>query len=219
MLKKMLENKKIFGNKKIQLALFLFIVAVGVYYPVSKIIRFEFPFSPPAVFRFQATLYDPYDIFRGRYVALAPTRQTVIASDMEWYKYNESKVYAVLEEDEDGLAKVVDLVKKPEPGKPAVRVESAFPHGRWGGRGLTDKTEEDVANKYTVNFPFDRFYMNEKLAPEAEVAVNKAVREGGEGCVIVVKVYADGNFAITDLEIGGVPIREFLKKERGEEKR
>lgn len=217
MLKKMLENKKIFGNKKILLALFLFVVAVGVYYPVSKIIRFEFPLSPPAVFRFQATLYDPYDPFRGRYVALSPVRQTVIARDMKWYKYGESTVYAVLEDDENGLAKVVGLVKKPKPGKPAVRLESAVPHGRWLNPGSAiDEAEKDIANTYTAHFPFDRFYMNEKLAPEAEVAVNKAVSEGGDGCVIVVKVYADGNFAITDLEIGGVPIRDFLKKERGE---
>lgn len=216
MLKRMLENKKIFGNKKILLALFLFLVAVGVYYPVSKIIRFEFPLSPPAVFRFRATLYDPYDPFRGRYVALSPMAQTVIAGGMKWYKYDESDVYAVLEEDEEGLAKVVDLVKKPKPGKPAIRAKSAVPHGRWLNPGSAiEKTEKDIASTYTVNFQFDRFYMNEKLAPKAEAAVNKAVREGGDGCVIVVKVYADGNFAITDLEIGGVPIRDFLKKERG----
>lgn len=55
--------------------------------------------------------------------------------------------------------------------------------------------------------------MNEKLAPEAELAFNRAMRSGGT-CVIVANVYADGNCAIADLEIDGLPIRGFLARER-----
>lgn len=191
-------------NNKLLLALFLLTVAAGIWYPVLKIIRFEFPLSPPAVFRFSATLYDPYDPFRGRYVALQGKSQTLVSDEpIDYYAGS----YAVLENDEKGLAKVVGLTRKPEPGKPAIRTSYV---SRYSGAPGKD-AEPKKTHNYVVSFPFNRFYMNEKLAPEAERAFRYAARSGME-CVIVVKVYADGNYAITDLEIDGMPIREFLKK-------
>lgn len=192
-------------NKKLLLALFLLMVAAGVWYPVSKIIGFEFPSSPPAVFRFSAEIYDPYDPFRGRYVALQSASQTLVADEpIEFYK----DAYVVLENDENGLAKAVGLVRKPESGKPAVR---AYNISRYPASSESGAAEKKIYN-YSIQFPFERFYMNEKLAPAAEQAFRDALRSGKK-CVIVVKVYADGNYAITGLEIDGVPIHDFLKKE------
>lgn len=192
-------------NNKLLLALFLLTVAAGVWYPVLKIIRFEFPSSPPAVFRFNAALYDPYDPFRGRYVALRGAGQTLVSDEpIEFYM----DAYAVLENDEKGLAKVVGLTRKPEPGKPAIRTSNISRYSSTSGKGA----EAKKTYNYVVSFPFERFYMNEKLAPEAERAFRAAARSDRE-CVIVVKVYADGNYAITDLEIDGMPIRQFLKEE------
>lgn len=196
----MLKNKK-----TVLLALFLLSVAAGVYYPISKIIRFEFPSAPPAVCRFRAALYDPYDPFRGRYVALLAETQTLITGEEKVFE-NRDHVYAVLEVDEEGLAKVVDLTDTRQPGKLVIRTSS------FGYRKELNADGEKMYNYY-VSFPFYRFYMNEKLAPEAERAVRDAARNGGR-CVIVAKIYEDGNYAITDLEIDGLPIHKFLEKER-----
>ena len=33
------------------------------------------------------------------------------------------------------------------------------------------------------------------------------------GCVIKVRIYSDGNYAIEDLEINGKPIREYIRSD------
>lgn len=192
-------------NKKLPIAVFLLMVAAGIWYPVSKIIGFEFPSSPPAVFRFSAELYDPYDPFRGRYVALQ-SRELTLPTDKPAEFFRDA--YVALGNDENGLAKAVGLVRKPEPGKPAIRPYNIALYPVSSGSGAAEKK----TYIYRIQFPFRRFYMNEKLAPAAEQVFRDAAR-AGKDCVIVVKVYADGNYAITDLEIDGVPIREFVKKE------
>lgn len=196
----MLKNNK----KTILLVLFLLIVAAGVYYPVSKIISFEFPSSQPSVFRFPVILYDPYDPFRGRYVQLWVEPQSVEVTGETDFENN--KAYAVLEEDENGFAVAVDLIRKPQPGKIAIRVDRVSRVPNWDADGYY----------YTISFPFDRFYMNEKQAPEAELAVRDALRQDGDGCVIIANIYANGNATITDLLIGDIPIREILKKRMAE---
>lgn len=210
---------KIRDKKKLLLALFLLTLTVGLYYPAAKIIRFEFPLAPPAVVRFNATLYDPYDPFRGRYVAISARQAQLTVAREAGSEHmldldRSSRLYAVVEPDEKGMAKVVDLVKKPQKGKINLRLDRYSVYFRSREK---DSTGYDT---YQITFPFNRFYMNEKLAPEAERAFMQATRGGGaEGrCQIVVKIYRDGSYAIDDMEIGGMPIHEFLRKEQAERK-
>lgn len=199
----MLRNKK-----NILLALFLLSVAAGVYYPISKIISFEFPLTPPTVCRFRATFYDPYDPFRGRYVALQAEGQEFTVD--EKLDLRKGTLYAVLEVGEDGMAKVAGLAKTRPPGKIVIKTDDFW------FRVRTNDDGKEVY-RYNVSFPFKRFYMNEKLAPEAERIVMEAMRGSGGKCLIVAKVFAGGEYAISDLEIDGVPIYELLERKRLEE--
>lgn len=190
----MLKNKK-----NILLALFMLTVIAGIYYPISKIIYFEH--MPSLVCRFKVELVDPYDAFRGRYVALSPVRQTVRISEENDFKHW-GNIYAVLERGKDGFARVVDLSNKLVHGKINLRVE------------YVDRVQGEAdVSEYIVNFPFTRYYMNEYLAPKAEEVFLNALRSNGR-CAVVVKVYENGNFAIDDLEIDGIQIREFIRVER-----
>lgn len=201
------------NKKNVLLALFLLSLAAGLYYPVYKIIRFEFSLTPPAIVRFNAQIYDPYDPFRGRYVAFTVRDRVELARGVDDSLITErsSSPYAVLETDAKGVAKIVDLAKKPQAGKINLRLEknAVFVSSR--------NTDDDNKVTYNVNLPFYRFYMNEKLAPDAELVVGQALRGGRAGtCQIVVKIYANGAYAISGLEIDGVPIHEFLRKVRTE---
>lgn len=180
--------------KIIQLIAFSLVVLGGMAYPAAKIIRFEFPDQPPAVYRFRTGIVDPYDPFRGRYVVLRPLPSEVKIADK-----GDSPKYAALGRDEKGLATVIDLTESPVKGQDCVRLNSAY-FRRW-----------DEFPAYIINLPFDRFYLNENLAPEAEKAFNEAVRKGDDVCVIKVRIYRDGNYAVEDLEIEGMPIHQYLK--------
>lgn len=197
------------NKQKVLLLSFVLTLADGLYYPVSRIVGYEFPSSQPDVCRFRAEIADPYDPFRGRYVTLRARRQTVRLPPLlrDTASSGDGSVYAQLEQDKEGFARVVGLSGRPVPGKINLKLANLRDYSLY-----YDKDEEGYYI-YQIYFPFDRFYMNEKLAPEAELAFNRAMRSGGT-CVIVANVYADGNYAIADLEIDGLPIRGFLARER-----
>lgn len=207
---------KIRDKKKLLLALFLLTLAAGLYYPIAKIIRFEFPLAPPAIVRFNAGIYDPYDPFRGRYVAIrAQQAQVTLArgADGEPALDLSSRLYLVIEPDEKGMAKIVDLAEKPQAEKINLRLD------KYSARLLWRNKVDTGYDTYGVSLPFNRFYMNEKLAPEAERVFLQFTRGGTAGrCQIVVKIYRDGTYAIDGIEIDGIPIHEFLRKEQAERK-
>lgn len=196
-----------FGNKRLILTLFLLTAAAGVWYPVSQIIKFGFPAPEFSVFRFKAKIDDPDEPFSGRGVHLRIEDQA-LSVDKHYQIYKGSEYdYAVIEGDGRGLAKVVDIAREPEPGKQVIRTLRA-----WRDNSRIEKIEgRPAAFHYNVSFQSKRFTIKKEPTPEAQRAFSEALRSGKE-CVIAVRVYASGNFTITDLEIGGIPIHEFLER-------
>ena len=96
--------------------------------------------------------------------------------------------------------------------------------GRWSWRSESDvakhnytytKVRTNTVDKFkytgkyvtTVKVPFDRYYMDEKLAPKAEQAYRDNSRQGKQDAILNVRVRS-GNALIESLEVGGVPIRD-----------
>ena len=124
---------------------FVLSIAAVLYYPVQKIIRYEY--RPSRVFEFKITGYDPYDPARGHFLALTvhPTQANV----------KKDGNYAVLGPGKDGYAEVVDIIGKPD-GRPCVKLKFKSYNG-------------------TLRYNFDRFYINEKLARKADSIFRMAV--------------------------------------------
>ena len=166
----------------------LTLVAI-LWYPVNKILRFEFPDQAPAEYNFKLELYDPYDPLRGRYVALNNT-MTVQNSHSNYVPLAFSQeCCAVLQRDAEGFAVVTELVPAPPAGKDFIRVKYMY-----------EIFSDDGKTECIIALPFDRFYLNEKDAPEMERRVREASAEGR--AVVKVKVYKDGTAVISDLMVG-----------------
>jgi hypothetical protein len=61
-----------------------------------------------------------------------------------------------------------------------------------------------------LEIPFNRYYMDEKLAPAAEAAYREHSTREVQDVYVTVRV-KDGNAALEELYIEGIPIREFLR--------
>lgn len=188
-----------------RLVILLAVLAAAVYYPVEKILSFEYPEVPPREFRFRTGAVDPYDPFRGRYVTLNPLPNSVKAGNAAENGSRKYR-YAVLTEGKDGFAEVVRLAESPPEGEPFVRIDYSYMTHEWQG----NKKSEEAYHRFS--FPFNRFYLNEELAPEAEKLVADIIRKNADGCVLSVLVYADGSYAVKDLLIEGKPIRDVLRQ-------
>jgi uncharacterized membrane-anchored protein len=124
--------------------------------------------SQGQLFRFDITPVDPGDPFRGRYinVHLADDRAEVVPIDdkvSEGRYYRNRKAYVTIAVNEQGVASIDKaLFKRPDEGAPFIVGRVNY----WNQR------EKEAY----VRLPLDRFYMNEKLAPEAERVYRDAVR-------------------------------------------
>lgn len=195
----------------IRLIGYLLALAAALFYPVSKIISMEYPKTPPETYLFRTVVYDPYDPMRGRYVRLnLNTMQIRIPREYSITKPR-NPCYAVLEKNADGIAVITDLVadlKSVPKGKHAVKAKYLYYAKDWD-----QKTKRLKKNgRHSIQLPFDRFYMNEKLAPEAE----RIVRENlpvENSVLLKVRIYTDGSFAVEDLLVKGKGIREMIREQ------
>jgi uncharacterized membrane-anchored protein len=187
---------------KIVFGLFVVLAAVQLAVPVSQIWKHEDILATGRAYKFKTAPVDPYDAFRGRYVALqfAGTAAPVRASDKLEYQH----AYVRLEEGADGFVRFKELSATPPSGMDYLRVQIGY--------GISTNTSFEL--------PFDRFYMEESAAPKAEAAYFAANRRGqtNDQTYVVVRVKG-GRGVIEDLFVKGKPIRAFLKEQRAASQR
>ena len=176
-----------------------YIVTIGImwYIPAKKIIAIEAPATLPLTVDFKIQGYDPYDPGRGHFLALQVFPKYIDKAVAE--KYNDKKTpYAVVGKDQNGIATVIDFVAAP-------------------GEAPCFKANETVVHEGKVEsiYPFTRFYINEKLATDAERIFEEAVN-ANKLCVLRVKLYSDGASAVSALLIDGKDIRTLTREKQAE---
>ena len=169
------------------------LMLVQVALPVSMIAKRETTLKYGTAFRFKTAPVDPYDAFRGRYVALRVEVNKVNKPGGMELKYGQ-KVYAQLSVDENGFATIAQVaVQKPGRG--------AYLEAR-AGYSQRDEVQLDL--------PIDRYYMEEKSAPRAERVYREHSVRGKQDAYVVVRVM-DGFAVIEGLYIDGRKIEDLLR--------
>jgi len=72
------------------------------------------------------------------------------------------------------------------------------------------KGTQDVAQY--INFPFNRYYMEESKAKPAEDFIRESARDSLLSTYAIVMI-KDGNAVLKDVMVDGVPIRELVKNQ------
>ena len=177
------------------LALFFCLALVQIAAPLSTIARRELVLRNGQQFRFRTEPVDPYDAFRGRYVALRFEQAEVALPDGVRFKWDQ-KVFARIEKDDQGFARIAEVTaERPRDGAYVVA------QVRWRRRN-------DVIR---LDLPFDRYYMDETAAPAAEEAYREQSRQAPRDSYVTVRI-RDGIAVLEELYLGGKPISEFLEK-------
>lgn len=165
---------------------FALVCAIQLAAPASMIFGHERTLAQGRAFRFQTAPVDPYDPFRGKYVALNfGDNRTRLPKN---YQGALSRaVYAPIEVGADGFARLGEAATTP-PAGPYLTFDVS---GGYPGQQL--------------QMPFDRFYLDEGKAPQAEAEYLERARD--RDAYLVVRVL-DGNWAIEGLVVGGKSIRD-----------
>jgi uncharacterized membrane-anchored protein len=187
-------------NKKILFIIFALVAAVQLYVPASIIINSERILTDGKEFKFKTAPVDPSDPFRGKYITLDFAANAIKVNNKEEWMYGEA-VFVWLSKDKEGFVKI-DTVTKNEP-----QGKSDFVKAR------VNYISDD--NTLQIDYPFDRYYMEESKAGAAEDVYRESSRDTSHFTYALINV-KNGEAVLKDVLIDNVSIREIVKKQNGQ---
>jgi uncharacterized membrane-anchored protein len=178
---------------KLIIGLFCGVALIQLITPLSMIIKRESVLKHGEQFKFKTMPVDPYDAFRGRYVALKIADDSVPVPG-EIRLNNNQDVFVRINVDADGFAKLTGLTTNVPREAPYIKAKVKY-------------TSRD---KVHLDLPIDRYYMEEKSAPIAEKVYMEHSRRDKQDAYVLVRI-KDGFAVIEGLYVGGKRIEDAVK--------
>ncbi len=161
--------------------------------PLWQIRTHEQVLEHGTIIRLKCRAPDPYDPLRGRFLAVSPEDTKVSLSTIEALTHGKS-IFITFTTDADGISHPASRVAVPPSSGPYLRVKVAY----------------TLLKECEFRWPFDRFYINEELAPEADKWFAERIRKK-DGVIAEVRVLG-GRAVLSDLKFEGKSFREILKE-------
>ncbi|MGQ2983543.1 GDYXXLXY domain-containing protein [Flavobacterium sp.] len=183
-------------SNKLLIAGFVLTALAQIAVPAKMMYDCEMTERHGTEYKFRTEPIDPADPFRGKYITLS-FDNTVYLKDTirNWNK----DAYVYIIKDKDGFAKVTNVSCDPINSK-----KDFFKAKAWGYNGMLH-----------IEFPFDRYYMEEGKAYEAELAYRDySRRDSLEKPAYAVVAVKDGHSVLKDVIVDGKPIRDYVLEQR-----
>ena len=179
---------------------FILTVIAQAFVPAKMVYDSEMTERHGTVFKFRTEPVDPSDPFRGKYIVLNYNDNIFFTKDSTWKK-NE-KVYVVFDNDAEGFAEIKNVLhSSPAKGSNYITTNKAYYDGE----------------RLHINLPFDRFYMEEGKAYEAETGYREYnINENAKPAYALVAIQ-NGNAVLKDVIIDEIPIRNYVLRKRASE--
>ncbi|MFC2114312.1 GDYXXLXY domain-containing protein [Bacteroidota bacterium] len=185
------------NKKKIVVVIFVLVALVQLYIPAKMILDRENVLDTGNEFKFITAPIDPTDPFRGKYINLSYEDNLIEVQNEKDWVHNET-IYVLLEIDSNGFAKNKSISKTKPAGSPdfiKAEVRSVTSNG---------------TNMLTIHYPFDRFYMEESKAYDAELAYSQSLKDTSKVTYAIVSI-KNGDAVLKDVVIEGISISEIVK--------
>ncbi len=186
-------------HKPLIIALFILAALAQIALPASMIIKSERIATHGIANKLKTAPIDPSDPFRGRFITLNFFEdEIVIDGDSPWK--NGDQVFVSFENDSAGYAKIKSI-SDARPHDYANYIKTKISYIQY--LKVQDQT------RILVDYPFDRFYMEESKAPEAERLYNTQTRDS----VVVygLLMVRDGDYILKDVIYNGQAINDYVR--------
>ena len=185
------------NNKKILLAAFILTVLAQLFVPAKMIWDREDVLKNGIEHKFKTAPIDPNDPFRGKYITLRYADNSIEVENEKGWQRDEI-VYLSFETYDDGFSKIKSVSKEEPTGS-----QDYLKAKVWTAPYKNFK-------KLTIEYPFDRYYMEESKAYDAEVAYVETQRDTSKMTYALVNI-KNGEAVLKDVLIDGIPIKEIVK--------
>ena len=191
-------------NKRSLIAVFIIVAIIQLAVPAKMIWDNESTLKSGKEFKFETAPVDPTDPFRGKYITLEFKENSYnIEPGTKWQEGE--NVYVILNTNSKGFATIKNLSKeKPAEGLDYVKAKIQY---------ITGPQLDNVI----ISYPFDRFYMEEFKAYEAEKAYNETQLNSIKTTYALVNI-RQGKAALKDVMIDGISIVDIVRKNQLENK-
>jgi uncharacterized membrane-anchored protein len=171
--------------------------------PLAMVQHAEQVLAQGTAYRFRTAPVDPADPFRGRYVTLE-FEAAQVRTMSGWHAETGARLYAPIVVGVDGFA--------------TLALPQSEPPSRGDWLVVRLQWRDDERQEARVALPFDRYYLDEDLAPAAEqlywesnrVAPGDTASDPHRPAWVSVRVL-DGHAQLEELYIDDVPVRERVK--------
>lgn len=182
-------------HKKIILLCFGLVVLLQLWTPASMIWNRESVLKTGSTYKFRAAPVDPTDPFRGKYIVLSFSESSFVdTAQNDWASGD--PVYVALARDAAGFAVIQSLHRQP----PRNGVDFVATTVSYIG--------SDSTGSVVVEWPFNRFYMEESKAYPAEQLYVKSLADSNNVTYALVKV-KKGEAVLQNVFINNKPIATY----------
>jgi len=207
-------------KKKIFFITFIILFLIQFSVPLFMIMRQYHIVSVGTLYKIKCEPVDPMDLFRGRYVTLrfsdestilvydeSVTKVREIISEADGYRYlsydKNNALYVSISKNADGFLRLDSCSETvPENGDYLYLMPTSC---------HTD------AKILRFDMPFDRVFMNEKYAPEAERILRR--NSSGKETAYVEVYIKNGKYSKINLFVDGKRIHDYIDEKLEEEKK
>jgi uncharacterized membrane-anchored protein len=186
------------NSRKILLTAFIIVALVQLFVPAKMILDKENVLATGTEYKFRTAPIDPNDPFRGKYISLSYVEDTVVIPNEKGWVTGEI-IYVSLATDKEGFAKIKSVSKeKPAGTQGFVKAKVSFITG-------------DGSHKLAVDYPFNRYYMEESKAPDAEQTYRQSLQDTNRITYALVRI-KNGDAVLKDVIIDGASIGKSKNK-------
>jgi uncharacterized membrane-anchored protein len=176
--------------------LFVVMIIAQWFVPLSMMMGQENIIREGKVFKFKTAPVDPSDPFRGKYITLR-FEASVFPVDSSLHLDRHDKIYVTITEDANGFAAIQSVsAQAPSNTVDFVEAKTSF------------MMNDTLVN---IRYPFDRFYMEESKASEAEKAYWEAGRDSTQIAYALVAV-SHGKTALKDVIVNDKSITDLVRE-------
>jgi uncharacterized membrane-anchored protein len=197
-------------SKSIFLIAFILLVIAQLFVPIQMIRSQEDTITTGKILKFRTVPIDPYDAFRGKYIYLNFANDRVGITKETKNLANNDDVFVTFR-DSAGYA-LVATVSRTEPTVSSEYIKAKVDYVDNRTAKFNIALAHDNRLFVYIDYPFDRFYMNEDKAPEAEKVYNGFSNDLKKNVYAEVAI-KNGIGVVRDVFVDGIPIKDYVKSQ------
>lgn len=177
--------------------IFLIVAGAQLFVPAKMILNQETILETGKLYKFKTQPIDPSDPFKGKYISLNYAIDVYKTKDSLWER--RKPIYVYLETDSLGYAKVETVSRTILPEN---KNEFVKANVQWYAK---------YSSELNIDFPFNRYYMKETKAYDAEIAVRNRQRDSFPDNTHALIYVKNGEAVLNDVIIDNISIKDYVE--------